>query len=295
MSEGPRGSRACGGGGEARRGGGPGWGRPTWPPRCRFRRRSPPRRTSAGSRPACGRTTTPTARSRPTPTGARRPAAAELRVLILPHLGDDEAALFKEFRLDEPWDGPHNRTLLDRMPKAVRPAGRAPGDHRRFDDDQAAPATRPAEPHLTYFRVFTGPGTVFEEGRRVSLADVKDGADRTVLVVECASPCRGRSPKRWARTRRTGAAAGTPPLAFHGGLLRRRRRKPSADAGSRRVGITTDRRRWRGVQPGGLGQRSAVAAGGIGTDVHRGERTRGITLRRPRRSGTARPAACGRS
>src|SRR4051794_41698954 len=27
-----------------------------------------------------------------------------------------ERALYDEFRLDEPWDGPHNRTLLGRMP-----------------------------------------------------------------------------------------------------------------------------------------------------------------------------------
>ena len=40
------------------------------------------------------------------------------RVLILPYLEQD--ALYKEFHLDEPWDSPHNRTLIERMPPTYR-------------------------------------------------------------------------------------------------------------------------------------------------------------------------------
>jgi len=40
------------------------------------------------------------------------------RVLILPYLGQDEEALYKEYRFDEPWNGPHNRQLADQMPLA---------------------------------------------------------------------------------------------------------------------------------------------------------------------------------
>jgi hypothetical protein len=36
------------------------------------------------------------------------------RVAILPSLGERE--LYARFRLDEPWDGPHNKPLLDKMP-----------------------------------------------------------------------------------------------------------------------------------------------------------------------------------
>jgi hypothetical protein len=36
------------------------------------------------------------------------------RVAILPY--QDEEALYKEFRLDEPWDSPHNKSLIARMP-----------------------------------------------------------------------------------------------------------------------------------------------------------------------------------
>jgi hypothetical protein len=42
------------------------------------------------------------------------------RVLILPHLGTKEDELHKEYRYDEPWDGPHNRELARRMPEAYR-------------------------------------------------------------------------------------------------------------------------------------------------------------------------------
>jgi hypothetical protein len=38
------------------------------------------------------------------------------RVLILPHLGAEEEKLFKQYHLDEPWNGPHNRELAERMP-----------------------------------------------------------------------------------------------------------------------------------------------------------------------------------
>lgn len=39
------------------------------------------------------------------------------RVLILPHLGQEEEKLYKRYRLDEPWDGPNNRPLADEMPR----------------------------------------------------------------------------------------------------------------------------------------------------------------------------------
>ena len=36
------------------------------------------------------------------------------RVALLPYL--DQNDLYKEFRQDEPWDSPHNKALIDRMP-----------------------------------------------------------------------------------------------------------------------------------------------------------------------------------
>jgi Protein of unknown function (DUF1559) len=50
------------------------------------------------------------------------------RVLLLPYLGED--ALFKAYRFDEPWDGPHNRLLADRIPV-----------HYKCPSDSASPFT----------------------------------------------------------------------------------------------------------------------------------------------------------
>ena len=37
------------------------------------------------------------------------------RVHVLPYL--EEQALYDQFKLDEPWDSPHNRKLIEKMPK----------------------------------------------------------------------------------------------------------------------------------------------------------------------------------
>src|SRR5262245_53734413 len=37
------------------------------------------------------------------------------RVLLLPYLEHDD--LYAQFKLDEPWDGPHNKALLEKMPR----------------------------------------------------------------------------------------------------------------------------------------------------------------------------------
>jgi len=89
------------------------------------------------------------------------------RVLILPYMGEEK--LFREFRLEEPWDSPHNKKLLPKMPRVY------------------APARGKAEPGQTALQVFTGPGTVFEgaKGCRPTI-DIRDGTSNTILVVEGA-------------------------------------------------------------------------------------------------------------
>ena len=53
------------------------------------------------------------------------------RVAILPYIEQD--VLYKQFKLDEPWDSEHNKKLLEKMPKqfAARPR-RAPPERRAF-------------------------------------------------------------------------------------------------------------------------------------------------------------------
>jgi hypothetical protein len=93
------------------------------------------------------------------------------RVLLLPFI--DQEKLYKEFKLDEPWDSPHNLELLRRMPMSFAAPGRKaaliPADH-------------------TFCHVFVGRGTAFEhpEGQRV--ASFINGLSSTLLIVEGGKP-----------------------------------------------------------------------------------------------------------
>jgi hypothetical protein len=88
------------------------------------------------------------------------------RVQLLPFLAEDE--LYKQFRLDEPWDSDHNKKLLDKMPRVYAPSGR----------DQKNKG------HLTPYLVFVGKGTVFEGKKGIRIADITDGTSNTFMVVE---------------------------------------------------------------------------------------------------------------
>jgi RNA polymerase sigma factor (sigma-70 family) len=91
------------------------------------------------------------------------------RVAILPHLG--EKALYAQFKLDEPWDGPHNKSLLVKMPNLFAPVG-----------------VKKTEKYATYYQGFVGPGALFERSRKVTIDDVTDGTSNTLMVVEAETP-----------------------------------------------------------------------------------------------------------
>jgi hypothetical protein len=91
------------------------------------------------------------------------------RVELLPYL--EQQQLYQEFHKDEPWDSPHNRTLLPRMPSTF-----------------ALPGI-PAAPGDTYYQVFTGPKTPFAEKPAVRYpTSFTDGTSNTMLIVEAATP-----------------------------------------------------------------------------------------------------------
>jgi RNA polymerase sigma factor (sigma-70 family) len=96
------------------------------------------------------------------------------RVAILPYIGQN--ALYQEFKLDEPWDSPHNKKLIAKMPPIYEPAG----------PDQR-------EEGLTYWQVFTGADTVFNGKKKMAIADIKDGPANTILVIE------GKKPVTWTK------------------------------------------------------------------------------------------------
>src|SRR5262249_39427382 len=67
------------------------------------------------------------------------------RVAILPYIEQHE--LYKQFKLDEPWDSPHNKKLIARMPDVFAAAGKTP------------------RPGMTYYQYIVGPGAVFRHNR----------------------------------------------------------------------------------------------------------------------------------
>jgi hypothetical protein len=91
------------------------------------------------------------------------------RVLILPYV--EEGELFKQFKLDEPWDSAHNKKLLARMPKVYSIPG----------------LTKPGGTD-THYRVFVGNGAGFDWVRGMRLpADFADGTSNTLLCVTAAT------------------------------------------------------------------------------------------------------------
>jgi RNA polymerase sigma factor (sigma-70 family) len=87
------------------------------------------------------------------------------RVALLPYLGEDD--LYRQFKLDEPWDSAHNKKLLEKMPEFFAPP---PGKAR--------------DEYATFYRVFTGLGTAFEGKEGLKLDEFPDGRSTTLLVVE---------------------------------------------------------------------------------------------------------------
>jgi hypothetical protein len=100
------------------------------------------------------------------------------RVAILPYIEQD--TLYRAFKLNEPWDSPHNKALIDQMPNVFgMPGGGAAG--------------------FTFTRAFTGPGTVLglspdargaagQLAYGLGIAGIKDGTSNTALVAEGAEP-----------------------------------------------------------------------------------------------------------
>jgi hypothetical protein len=96
------------------------------------------------------------------------------RVLLLPYI--DQQELYEEFKLDEPWDSPHNLALLPRMPATYALPPR-----------QAAKLK--LQPYHPICHVFHGPHAAFEgkQGLRWP-GDFWDGTSQTILIIEAGQP-----------------------------------------------------------------------------------------------------------
>ena len=95
------------------------------------------------------------------------------RVHILPQLGQD--ALYRQFKLDEPWDSAHNKSLLAQMPAVYG----------------SPEAQKKAGSGKTFYRGFSSPRGIFEKpaapgapAPKITFAGVPDGLMNTLLVVD---------------------------------------------------------------------------------------------------------------
>ncbi len=89
------------------------------------------------------------------------------RVALLPHIEGE--SLYRQFKLDEPWDSEHNKKLLRCMLGIYGIRGLNP---------KGGPDT--------HFQVFLGDGTLFEKGMLVSRDEIPDGCDKTIMVALAA-------------------------------------------------------------------------------------------------------------
>jgi RNA polymerase sigma factor (sigma-70 family) len=87
------------------------------------------------------------------------------RVAILPYI--EQSELYKEFKLDEPWDSEHNKKLIKKMPAIYEIP--LPGKKK--------------EGH-THYQVFTGPDTIFDGPNKMKVVGITDGTSNTILAVE---------------------------------------------------------------------------------------------------------------
>jgi hypothetical protein len=101
------------------------------------------------------------------------------RVAVLPYI--DQQQLYKQFKLDEPWDSATNRPLAAKMPAIFAPRKGAGGE-------------------LTHVRLIVGPQCVYDltrpQPRR--FAEISDGMGNTFLFVEAEQPVIWTKPEELA-------------------------------------------------------------------------------------------------
>ncbi len=98
------------------------------------------------------------------------------RVALLDYM--EQGILYRQFKLDEPWDSPNNIKLLDKMPKLYTVPGTSPSGGK------------------THYQLFTGPKTLYE-GKDPPVLPAsfnKKGTSNLLMIVEAAQPVEWTKP-----------------------------------------------------------------------------------------------------
>jgi prepilin-type processing-associated H-X9-DG protein len=88
------------------------------------------------------------------------------RVALLPYI--EQEPLYREFKLDEPWDSAHNKKLIEKMPKIYAPP-------------------KAGKPGMTHLQMVVGPNAMPDQFARFP-ASFPDGMSNTIAVIEAAEP-----------------------------------------------------------------------------------------------------------
>ena len=171
------------------------------------------------------------------------------RVAILPYLedydGQSRSDLHKTFQLDEPWDSPHNKALLARMPAVFA----SPGDGNR-------------SPSSTAYRGFVGPGESSAPGPWRRCAD--DDGRRGRMGAGPGQPAKTKAELvEWKQLAERRINALPAKAEGHGGQLAGRGDEPGPKAPEQ-----ADRDQAAGGSAGGaMGAMMAVGADEVATRV----------------------------
>jgi hypothetical protein len=99
---------------------------------------------------------------------AKQTPGLSWRVAILPYI--EQENLFQQFKHDEPWDSPHNKALISRMPKIFQ-----------------SPSSPNKNPGETHYQMFVGPKAL-QPGLSIQRISSMDGVSNTIGVIEVADP-----------------------------------------------------------------------------------------------------------
>lgn len=92
------------------------------------------------------------------------------RVLLLPFV--DHQELYKQYDFREPWDGPNNRKLANKI---------------NLDLFQCPSGSNDEASLMTNYVAVVGPQTAFPGSRSASFEDFRDGVENSILLVEIAN------------------------------------------------------------------------------------------------------------